>query len=153
VKKAERHELILDILCGGGAGTQEEIVATLHARGVSVTQATVSRDIRELKLRKVISDDGLYRYAGPAPDDRSVSEKLRNVFFEGYVHSDYSANIVVIRTQIGMAPACALAIDAARWPETVGTLAGDDTVLVVTRSASASQKLIRRFDSLMKGNG
>jgi transcriptional regulator of arginine metabolism len=150
VKKAERQALILEILgAGGGAGTQEEIVDWLQARGVCVTQATVSRDVKELKLQKSLSGDGTYRYAGLPPEDRAASARLRSVFLEGCVKADYSANIVVIGTQIGMAPACALAIDAAAWPEVVGTLAGDDTVLVVARSVAASRKLIRRVGALM----
>jgi transcriptional regulator of arginine metabolism len=153
VKKAERQALILRVLGDGGAGTQDEIVAGLQERGVFVTQATVSRDARELRLQKTVSGDGAYRYSAPAAEDRAATARLRGVFSEGYVKADYSANIVVISTHIGMAPACALAIDAAMWPEVVGTLAGDDTILVVTRSAQASRRLIGRFGALMGAGG
>ncbi|MDR1060573.1 MAG: arginine repressor [Clostridiales bacterium] len=151
MKKAERQALILDILgAGGGAGTQEEIVDGLQARGVYITQATVSRDVKELKLHKFVSGDGTYRYAEPsAQEERAAPDRLRSVFSESCVKVAYSANIVVVGTQIGMAPACALAIDAAAWSEVVGTLAGDDTVLVVARSAPASRRLVGRIRALM----
>ena len=150
MKKSKRQEMILDIINNNHIETQEELVEALKKKDINVTQATVSRDIKELKLSKLMSQSGKYLYAGSAAAQQSVSEKLRKVFSEGYIKSDFSNNIVVMKTIVGMAPACALAIDAMQWPEIVGTLAGDDTIFVVTRSAEASEALIEKFNTTMK---
>jgi len=150
VKKAERKELILRIISENNIETQEELVEMLKKRSVPVTQATVSRDIKELKLSKLLSHNGKYRYADLAGTEQGQSGNLRTVFAEGYIRADYSGNIVVIKTLVGMADACALAIDSMQRPEVVGTLAGDDTIMVVTRSLADSGKLIRKFEEITK---
>ena len=149
ITKIERHNLIREILNKSSQETQADLVDALRARGINCTQATVSRDIKELKLTKIQSADGKYYYAEPGGGDQSVVNKLLDAFSSGYLGSDFSGNIVVIKTVIGMAPACALAVDAVRWLEVVGTLAGDDTILIVTKSASASKKLIKRIETLL----
>jgi transcriptional regulator of arginine metabolism len=133
--------------------TQVELVNALRARGVPCTQATVSRDVKEMKLTKLLSEDGRYYYAESANSEPPAIGKLLGAFSNGYLHSDYSGNIVVIKTVTGMAPVCALAIDAVNWPEVVGTLAGDDTIIVVTKSVTASRKLLRNFESQLLRNG
>ena len=148
--KYERHDLIREIVRSSRLETQAELVAELHAHGVYCTQATVSRDIRELKLTKIQSGDGKYYYSEPGGSDQPVVNKLLGAFSNGYLDSDFSGNIVVIKTVVGMAPACALAVDAVQWQEVVGTLAGDDTILIVTKSVSASKKLIRKIETLLK---
>ena len=150
LKKTERHELIREIVGTERLETQSELVSALRGRGVDCTQATVSRDIKELKLTKYQSEDGRYYYSDPGAGDLPVVGKLLDAFSNGYVRSESSGNIVVIKTVVGMAPACALAIDAVQWPEVVGTLAGDDTIMIVTKSTTASKKLILKLETLLK---
>ena len=150
MKKSERQEIILEIINHNRIETQEDLVEHLKEKDVFVTQATISRDIKELKISKLATQTGKYLYAGTSGQDGNVSEVLMNVFSEGCMSVVYSANIVVVNTHIGMAPACALAIDAMHWPGIVGTLAGDDTILVITKSASESRKLTTKFLDLIK---
>ena len=142
--------MIKEIIKNNKLETQAELVAELRSRGVDCTQATVSRDIKELKLTKIQSDAGVYCYAEPGGSDLPITNKLMEAFTSGYLSSDFSANIVVIKTVVGMAPACALAVDAVQWQEVVGTLAGDDTILIITKSVSASKKLLKRIDTLLR---
>jgi len=148
--KAERHELIKDIIKKTRLETQAELVAALRGRGVGCTQATVSRDIKELKLTKTQFEDGRYYYAEPGGGEQPVVDKLLEAFSSGYLSSDFSGNIVVIKTVVGMAAACAWAIDAVQWPEVVGTLAGEDTLMIVTKSVAASKRLVRKIVTLLK---
>ena len=150
LKKAERHDTIRDIIGSERLETQSELVSALRGRGVECTQATVSRDIKEMKLTKSQSEDGKYYYSDTGVGDLPVVGKLLDAFSNGYIRSDSSGNIVVIKTVIGMAPACALAIDAVQWQEVVGTLAGDDTIMIVTKSATASKKLVLKLETLLK---
>ena len=150
MKKSERHEQILEIIKKQQLETQDDLVAALRVYGLDCTQATVSRDIKELKLTKIQAGDGRYYYADPGNPDQPVTGKLLEAFSNGYISSDYSANIVVIKTVVGMAPPCALAIDAVQWQEVVGTLAGDDTIMVVTKSPAASKKFIAKLETLIK---
>jgi len=97
--------------------------------------------------------DGRYAYstevrATEVPKPPVVSERLLNAFYSGYISCDYSGNIVVVKTIVGMAPPCALAVDSMLWPEVVGTIAGDDTIMVVTRSLDASKNIVLRFNTL-----
>jgi transcriptional regulator of arginine metabolism len=147
--KTERHDLIREIVKNVRLETQTDLVAALRKNGVDCTQATVSRDIKEMKLAKTQTDDGAYFYADPGGGEQPVVGKLLDAFSNGFVRADYSANIVVIKTIAGLAPACAYAIDAVQWPETVGTLAGEDTILIVTKSVSASKKIIRKIETLL----
>ena len=150
LNKTERHDLILEIIKTSRLETQSELVDALRHSGVDCTQATVSRDIKELKLTKIQFEDGEYYYTIPGEGGQPVVGKLLEAFSNGYLNSNYSGNIVVMKTVIGMAPACALAIDAVRWPEVVGTLAGDDTIMIVTKSVSASRKFIKKIETLLK---
>lgn len=150
LSKSERHEIIKDIIKTSRLETQAGLVDALRSKGVDCTQATVSRDVKELKLTKTLSEDGLYYYAYPGENGQPVVGKLLEAFSSGYLRSDYSGNIVVIKTVVSMAPSCALAIDAIQWPEVVGTLAGDDTIMVVTKSTAASAKLLRKIEALTK---
>ena len=153
MKKSDRHEYILDIINNDSVETQDELVDRLRLRGIEVTQATVSRDIKELKITKTISADGRYiysaeNYQSEVSSDATVTQRLLSAFGSGYISCDLSGNIVVVKTIVGMAPPCALAIDAMPWPEVVGTIAGDDTIMIVTRSPEASENLVLRFKIL-----
>ena len=150
LNKTERHDLIKDIIKTSRLETQADLVAALFGRGVNCTQATISRDIKELKLTKIQSEDGKYYYSNPGGGDQPVLEKLLDAFSSGYLSAAFSGNIVVIKTIVGMAAACAWAIDAVQWPEVVGTLAGEDTILIVTKSVSDSKRFIKKIDTLLK---
>jgi len=148
--KADRHELIREIIKGAQLETQSDFVVELRSRGIECTQATVSRDIKELKLIKNLSESGGYYYTNPGESIQPVVGRLLEAFANGYIRSTFSGNIVIIKTVVSMAPSCALAIDAVQWPEVLGTLAGDDTIMIVTKSVSASKKLVRKLETLLK---
>ena len=153
MKKAERQGRILYIIAQNAVETQESLVDALASQGAKATQSTVSRDVKDLKLTKRLTSDGRRVYALPELSDSFPEAASRAaVFSEGYVRSDYSGNIVVVKTRSGMANACAVAVDGMRLREIVGTLAGDDTILVVTRSEEASKSLLARLDDMARGN-
>ncbi|SHM51196.1 transcriptional regulator, ArgR family [Caldanaerovirga acetigignens] len=147
--KAKRHIKIREIIREKPIETQEELAEELRKCGFNVTQATVSRDIKELRLVKVLRDNNRYCYSEP---DKTVvvSEKLVRMFKESIVKIDSSENIVVVKTLSGTAQAAAAAIDGLNWEEIVGTVAGDDTILVVARSKNAVKSIIEKLESLIK---
>ena len=147
--KAKRQRLILDIIQSMQIETQEELARELERRGMPVTQATVSRDIKELGLIKSPTADGRYCYALPdsAPGGR---ERLRRLFRESLLDIDTSENLVVVKTLRGTAAAAGEAIDQLGWPEIVGTVAGDNTVLVVVRSREVAGQVADRFRELAR---
>ncbi|AGC69204.1 arginine repressor ArgR [Thermoclostridium stercorarium subsp. stercorarium DSM 8532] len=148
--KYNRHAKILEIIENYDIETQDELVAKLKEYGMDVTQATVSRDIKELRLVKVTSPDGKARYKAMSNDSSVISDRLLTILREGYVSSDYANNILVVKTLPGMAQAVASAIDSLGWPEIVGTIAGDDTIMVVTRAERIAEEMQERFTSLLK---
>lgn len=148
--KPNRHIKILEIIANKSIETQEELAEALKEQGFSVTQATVSRDIKELRLIKVPTNDNKYRYALPETKINNISERLVRMFKESIVGFDYSDNLIVVKTLVGAANAAAAAIDSLQWKEIVGTIAGDDTILVIARSKFVVKDLLGRFKSLMK---
>jgi len=148
--KADRHVKILEIITKKPIETQDELAEELKEQGFNVTQATISRDIKELRLIKVLTENNKYRYALPDTKTNNISERLVRMFKESIVGFDHSDNLIVIKTLTGAANAAAAAIDALQWKEIVGTIAGDDTILVIVRSKSGVKDLLERFKSLMK---
>ena len=138
--KAMRHAQILKIIRREAVATQEELCAILNKEGYAVTQATVSRDIRELKLTKV-SDGQKQRYVRFADQKDGSEDAFGRVFFDGTVTVDNAGNLLVIRTVSGMAMAVAAAIDAMDYEEMVGTIAGDDTVMCAVRTPQQALQL------------
>lgn len=139
--KNKRHSAILKIIREAPVGTQQELLEELAGRGFRVTQATVSRDIKELRLVKVASSLGGYRYAaGGGPAGEELAKRARRAFKQYVMDVDWSGNLVVIKTSPGTANAVAAALDELRWPGVVGTLAGDDSILVVTREEDDPQR-------------
>lgn len=116
---------------------------------MDVTQATVSRDIKELRLIKVMADNGAYRYASISRSDGNISNKLLTVLNESFVSCDYANNIVVVKTLPGMAQAAASAVDALKWPDIVGTIAGDDTIMIVCRAEKIAEELVSKFSRMI----
>ena len=149
--KTDRHKKILEVIDRYEVGTQEELAKILNDEGYNVTQATVSRDIRELNLSKVSVDGKRTRYATLTKDKPVASDKFLTVLKEGFVSMDMAQNILVIKTAPGMAMAVCAAIDALEWNEIVGSIAGDDTIMLVLREG-AEPKMVRNFLSLIFPN-
>jgi len=149
--KYNRHAKILELIENYDIVTQDELVEKLKSDGFEVTQATISRDIKELRLVKVMTPEGKAKYATMNNDTGVLSEKLLTVLRGGYVTSDYANNILVVKTLPGMASAVASTIDSLGWAEIVGTIAGDDTIMVITRAERIAEELQDRFNQLLKG--
>lgn len=132
--KAERHAKILDLINQYDIDTQEELAGRLNQAGYRVTQATVSRDIRELKLTKISVSGGRQKYAVMNAHSSEMDEKYLRILKDAFVSMDMAQNILVIRTVSGMAMAAAAAMDAMQWPEIAGCIAGDDTIMCAIRS-------------------
>ncbi len=149
--KFKRHNTILRLISEQNIETQQQLAELLIAEGFSATQATVSRDIKELNIIKVHDHDDHYKYAVAKQGGHSSdSTKLQTIFRESFISVDYAVNIVVIRTITGTANAAAAGIDAMHLPNIVGTLAGDDTIMVVMRSQSKAQDFCTDMKNLLK---
>jgi transcriptional regulator of arginine metabolism len=147
--KTSRHQKILDIIDKDVIETQEELADRLKLLGMDVTQATVSRDIKDLGLVKVLSADGRYKYAFVGTPEASISNRLLNILTEAYVSSDNAMNIVVIKTLPGMAQAVASAMDSLKWKDVLGTIAGDDTLMTVCKNEEAAKSLVEEIQKLI----
>jgi len=148
--KARRQAKILELVRTRVIETQEELAAALAAEGIPVTQATISRDIKELQLNKVPTPDGRYRYALPEEPGAGAWDKRRRIFREAVLTIDHSGNIVVVKSLPGTAQGVAAAIDHLNWPEMIGSVAGDDTVMVVVKPAEAAAEVAERLKGLMR---
>lgn len=143
--KAKRHIKIREIIAKHEIETQDELVDALKKAGYNVTQATVSRDIKELHLVKVPLPDGRYKYSLPADNRFNPLQKLKRILVDSFVNIDSAENLVVLKTLPGNANAVAALIDNLDWEEIVGTISGDDTILIVCRNKKQSEKLTKRF--------
>lgn len=147
--KSQRQIAILDLIARRNIETQEALAESLSAMGIRVTQATVSRDIKELRLIKVLTPDGTYKYAPSATGDRSVADRLARMLQESMLSAASAENLVVMKTLAGSANVAAEALDSLGWQEVLGTIAGDNTVLIITRTATEAQAVERRLRELM----
>ena len=132
--KISRHAKIIELISQYDIETQEELAEYLNKAGFKVTQATVSRDIRDLKLKKVSVGAGKQKYVVHRQEEPEMSEKYIRVLRDGYVSMDMAQNILVIKTVSGMAMAVAVAVDSMKWNEVVGCIAGDDTIMCAIRT-------------------
>ena len=139
--KVNRHAKIIELINKYHIETQEELAEYLNQEGFKVTQATVSRDIRDLKLTKIPSENGKQRYG--------MSEKYIRVLREGYLSMDMAQNILVIKTVAGMASAVCAALDAMKWNEIVGSIAGDDTIMCAIRSVDDTVKVMDKISKII----
>ena len=151
--KRDRHRTILEIVESAPIGSQEELRQQLLTRGMEVTQSTLSRDLHELRLARVPTDDGM-RYvptenAAEAEQGRLALESLLPQLFD---RIDGVGELIVLHTLPGSAQPVAAAFDAARWPDVLGTVGGDDTIIIVCRSADAREQLIRRIQRLAESD-
>ncbi len=147
--KKIRHNQILDIITKYDIETQEELASHLKNAGFLVTQATVSRDIRELKLTKVPVGNGKQKYGVLKQEDAHMEDRFIRVLKDGFVSMDMAQNILVVRTVSGMAMAVAAAIDALKFTEVVGCIAGDDTIMIAVRTTEDTRNLMDKIHKMM----
>ena len=143
--KSVRHAVIKEIIESQDIETQEELAAALRARNIDVTQATVSRDIKELRLLKVLSESGGYKYATADKAEHGLADRFIRIFSESVISITPANNLVVIKTISGSAHVAGEAIDSLKWPEVVGTISGDNTLLVIALSAQDAETLMHKF--------
>ena len=147
--KIERHSKIVELIGKYEIETQEELADYLNQAGFAVTQATVSRDIRELKLTKVQSESGKQRYM-VLQNQSSFSDKYIRILRDGYMSMDMAQNILVIKTVSGMAMAVAAALDAIQFHEIVGCIAGDDTIMCAIRSVDDTIIVMEKIKKMVE---
>lgn len=149
IMKKNRQEKMLELISGYEIETQDELIERLRDHGYEVTQATVSRDIRELKIAKMTTGKGTYRYVLPKePDQAGGGMGFGNTLLESIVTVDHAVNLVVLKTYAGMAQAVAVGIDAMKLSQILGCVAGDDTILVVARDEATATEIAERFRNL-----
>ncbi|QKG84229.1 transcriptional regulator ArgR [Kroppenstedtia pulmonis] len=147
--KAQRHIKIREIITNSSIETQEDLVEELKTAGYNVTQATVSRDIKELHLVKVPTNNGRYKYSLPADNRFNPHQKLKRLMSEAFVSMDYSENLIVMKTMPGNANAIAELIDNLDWPDLLGTIAGDNTILLICRDRDKTSAIADRFFDML----
>lgn len=148
--KTVRQMAILDIIAKQDVETQEELAEALRARGIQVTQATVSRDIKELRLLKVLTPSGSYKYATADKAENGLSERFIRMLAESLLSVAASNNLIVVKTLSGSANVAAEALDSLHWPEILGTLAGDNTILLIIRTEAEAPDVVRRIQEMIK---
>ena len=146
--KTNRQNEIIRLITSCDIETQEELAAELRTLGYKVTQATVSRDIRELRLIKVAAKNGGFKYAKPERHETAVSERLARILTDSLVNVDASGNIIVVKTLSGSANVAAEALDNLGWPEILGTIAGDNTIFIVVRNETDTNEISDRIRRL-----
>ncbi len=150
--KANRQRAILHLISEQDVETQEQMRELLKCVGIRATQATISRDIKELNLIKQPAEDGRYRYtpSDGLPVRRAAAGRMQNIFKEGVTSCDSAQNLVVVRTMPGLAPAAGAALDGMELDGLVGSLAGDDTVLLIMRTNQAAERLCKELASMLE---
>jgi len=145
-----RQNKILEIIKENEVDTQERLAELLKDSGFDVTQATVSRDIKELQLIKTLSQSGKYKYIATDNFDSNITDRLINIFRETVQSVDSAANLIIIKTLSGCANAAAEGIDSLHFPHVVGSIAGDNTVLVIIDDAENTSSMVAHFSELAK---
>lgn len=147
--KLKRHAKIVELIGRQDVETQEELAELLNREGFGVTQATVSRDIRELKLTKIPLGGGKQKYAVTQAREEDMNAKLLRVLKEGFVSMDMAQNILVVKTEAGMAMAVAAALDAMSWPQIAGCIAGDDTIFCAVHSVDETLIVMEKIRKIV----
>ena len=148
--KKRRHEKIIELIGQYESETQEELADRLREEGYQVTQATVSRDIRELKLSKISGGNGRQKYIAFTREEVHLGDKYIRVLREGYVSMDLAQNLLIMKTVSGMAMAVAAAVDALKLDEIVGCIAGDNTIMMAMRSESAAAQVMDKLRRMIE---
>ena len=147
--KLKRHEKIIELVNKYEIETQEELASLLNQAGFRVTQATISRDIKDLRLVKTLGSDGKYRYVSASRSSTDIRTNFSNLFSTSVNSIDAAQNLVVIKTLSGMAQAVCAALDSADYPSVVGTIAGDDTIFIACRTADLAVSLTEELKKLI----
>ena len=149
--KLDRQSVIMAIISERDIETQNQLMEALAEKGLKSTQATLSRDIREMRLVKELGPSGNYRYVAAAKQDHTdLDIRLKKIFKESVVSYDVAQNILVIKTVAGMAMAVAAALDAIKFKEIVGSIAGDDTIMVAVRTTEETKVLMQKIEQLLE---
>ena len=148
--KSKRQDRIVRLITEHVIETQDELIEKLMQEGYSVTQATISRDIRELKISKILGEGGKYHYVLPEATADFAKKDLRNTYMASVISVSCGENIVVIKTHPGLAQAVAAGIDGMHIPEILGCVAGDDTIVAVTQDAETAKRIADRFSAHAK---
>lgn len=149
--KTKRQNVILSIIENNDIETQEELIDCLEAQGFSVTQATVSRDIRELKLTKVTGENGKYKYVRPGSRENSGHQLYKSTISGSVISIEYAMNLVVVKTYPGMAQAVAAGIDSHSIAGVMGCVAGDDTIIVAVKTVENAKNAAREIKRIISG--
>ncbi|BFH69406.1 MAG: transcriptional regulator ArgR [Paenibacillus dendritiformis] len=144
--KGQRHIKIREIIMNNEIETQDELVDALRSAGYHVTQATVSRDMKELHLIKVPMKDGRYKYSLPVDQRFNPAQKLKRALLDNFISIDSTENLVVIKCLPGTANAIAVLMDNIEWPEIMGTVCGDDTILIICRTKKESDEVVAQIE-------
>ena len=147
--KLRRHEAIIDLVNNQDINTQEELMENLQKQGFKVTQATVSRDIKELRIFKALGKDGKYRYSTGGRNALDKTSGFESLFASSVEEVDSAENIVVIKTMTGMAQAVCMSLDNIDFENIVGTIAGDDPIFVLCRNLKATEEMLNKFRKLI----
>jgi transcriptional regulator of arginine metabolism len=147
--KLQRHFKIKELIATHSIKTQEELVDLLRDAGYSVTQATVSRDIKELQLIKVPDGKGDYKYALPADQKYAASQRLKRALTDHFIHIDRAGNLIVMKCLPGTANAVGVHLDQMEWPELLGTICGDDTILLICRTEDQGEAIVDRIKAML----
>ncbi|MEC2056863.1 transcriptional regulator ArgR [Peribacillus psychrosaccharolyticus] len=145
MNKGQRHIKIREIIANNDIETQDDLVEELESRGFNVTQATVSRDIKELHLVKVPMIDGRYKYSLPADQRFNPLQKLKRLLIDAFVRIDTASNMLVLKTMPGNAQALCVLIDNLSWEEILGTIGGDDTCLIICQTPEKAEMVAEKF--------
>ena len=148
--KRIRQEKMLELISKYEIDTQDELIERLRESGFEVTQATVSRDIRELNISKMTTGKGTYRYVLPKQNIPVYNMKFSSALIDALISADYACNIIVLKTHAGLANALAVGLDSMHMENILGCVAGDDTILLVARSEEVAQKITERFRNMIK---
>lgn len=143
--KSDRHAKILELITHENISTQSGLTKRLNECGFNVTQATASRDLQELRIIKVLLSDGTYKYAPSKDGDISLGDKLESILSHCLTKVDYANNIAVLKTMSGAAQAVGYALDSFVWDEIVGTICGDDTIMIVVRNEKGAKQLCNKL--------
>lgn len=151
--KVTRHEKILELIEKKDIETQEELAEELRKSGIEITQATVSRDIKKLKLIKVLGEEGRYKYASTAKNEVDLSDKLVNIFSHSVISVENVNNFVVVKTLSGSGNAAAETIDSLNFKEIVGTIAGDNTIFIMARTSEQAFEIVKKMKRVIREQG
>lgn len=140
--KKRRHDVILRLIESNNLSTQSELLERLREEGFDTTQATVSRDIKDLRLIKKVDENGQMRYAVDSGESNELLGKYRSIFSHSVISADYAGNMLCVKCYVGMAQAACAAFDSMHWEGLVGTLAGDDTIFALCRNEDYARRMM-----------